>query len=72
MMHLVFSSPNIVQHYVKFDLCTIATLEKILHTRSFNTILDHLVCHQITLPTSLRGIGLPLVVQFVALVFWGC
>lgn len=72
MMHVVFLSPNIVQHYVKFDLSTIVALEKLLGTRAFNIIMDHLVSCQIILPTSLRGIGLPLVVQFVALIFWGC
>jgi hypothetical protein len=72
MMRTVFSSPNIVQHYVKFNLSTIVALEKLLGTRSFNIIMDHLVCCQIILPTSLRGIGLPLVVQFVALIFLVC
>jgi len=72
MMCTAFSSPNIVQHYVKFDLHTIVTLEKLLNTRSFSTIIDHLVFRQIILPTSLRGIGFHLVVQFVALVFLRC
>jgi hypothetical protein len=59
MMCNLFSSPNIVQHYVKFNLHTIVTLEKLLGTRSFGTIMDHLVCHQVILSFSLRGIGLP-------------
>jgi hypothetical protein len=62
MMCTIFSSPNIVQHYVKFNLHAITTLEKLLDMRSFDTIMDHLVCHQIILRTSLRGIGLPLLV----------
>jgi hypothetical protein len=62
MICIVFSSPNIIQHYVKFNLHTIVTLEKLLGMGSFGTIMDHLVCHQVILPISLRGISLPLVV----------
>jgi len=46
MMCTVFSSPNIVQHYGKFDLHAITMLEKLSGMGSFGIIMDHLVCHQ--------------------------
>jgi len=47
-------------------------LEKLLGLRSFGTIVDHLVHHQVTFPTSLGGLGLPLMVQHVAPIFLRC
>jgi hypothetical protein len=32
-----------------------ATLEKLLGARFYSTIMGHLACHQVTLPTFLRG-----------------
>jgi hypothetical protein len=47
-------------------------LEKLLNPRSFGAIMGHLTRCQIILPTSLGGLGLPLVVQLVAVAFLGC
>jgi hypothetical protein len=67
----IFLFPNILQHYVRFDLCTIVTLEKLLGIGSFDNIVGNLACHQITLPVSSRGFGLSLMVQLVTLTFLG-
>ncbi len=42
---IVFSSLGILQCYTKFDVYTIAMMEKLLGSRSFGTILGHLACH---------------------------
>jgi len=39
LQHTIFPSPGILQHYIKFDACTIITLEKLLGSRSFGTIV---------------------------------
>jgi hypothetical protein len=44
LKHIVFPSLGILQHYTKFDTCTIAMLEKLLRLGSFGTIVGHLVC----------------------------
>jgi hypothetical protein len=42
----IFPSPGILQHYIEFDAYTIAMLEKLLGSKSFGTIVGHLVhCH---------------------------
>jgi len=46
-------------------------LEKLLGSRSFGTIVGHLAHCQVILPTSPRGLSLPLVVQHVAPTFLG-
>jgi hypothetical protein len=63
---------HILQHNGKFDSHTMAMLEKLLGTRYFNTTTGHLACHQIILVVFTRGIGLPLMVELVALAFLGC
>jgi hypothetical protein len=40
---IIFPSLSILQHYIKFDVCTIIMLEKLLWSRSFGTIVSHLV-----------------------------
>jgi hypothetical protein len=47
-------------------------LEKLLRSRSFGTIMGHLVRRQVTLPTSSRGLAFPLVVRRVTPAFLGC
>jgi hypothetical protein len=59
---IVFPSLGILLHYTKFDVHTIVMLEKLLGSRSFNTIVGHLVSHQVIFSASLGGLGLPLVV----------
>ncbi len=61
-----------MQHYTKFDVHTIVMLEKLLGSRSFGTIVGHLVRHQIILHVFSRGLGLPSMVQHVALTFFEC
>jgi len=39
---IVFSSPSILQLYIKFDTCTIVTLEKLLNVGSFGGFISHL------------------------------
>jgi hypothetical protein len=68
----IFPSPNILQHYTKFDVHTIIMLEKLLGSGSFFTIVDHLASHQITLLVFSQGLKLPSVVQLVAPAFLGC
>lgn len=73
LLHIVFSFPSTnLQHYVEFDSCTTAMLEKLLGTGSFGITMDHLAYHQVTLPTSSGGFGLPLMVRLVAFAFVGC
>jgi len=62
LLHIVFLSSSILQYYVKFNLGTIVMLEKLLRTRFFNIMVGHLVCCQITLPKSLKGLHFLLVV----------
>jgi hypothetical protein len=47
-------------------------LEKLLGSRSFGTIISHLVYYQVTFPISSRGLGLSLVVRCFAPAFLGC
>jgi hypothetical protein len=49
-----------------------ATLEKLLGTRSFNNMAGHLVYCKVILLAFSRGLALPLVVQLVAPTFLGC
>jgi hypothetical protein len=63
---------HILQHNGEFDSHTMAMLEKLLGTKYFNSTMGHLACHQIILLVFSRGIGLPLMVELVALAFLGC
>jgi hypothetical protein len=42
LLHIIFLSLAILQHYVEYDSCTIVTLEKLLGVGSFSTIAGHL------------------------------
>ncbi len=68
----MFPSLNILQHYVKFDTCTIITLEKLFGARFFGGSINHLACCQATLLASLGGLSLPFIVWIIALAFLGC
>jgi hypothetical protein len=68
----MFPSLNILQHYVKFNIHTITTLEKLLGARSFGGSINHLTCRQATLPTSLGRFGLPYVVWTITPTFLWC
>jgi hypothetical protein len=45
LQHNVFPSLGILQHYIEFNVRTIAMLEKLLVLRSFGTIVGHFVHH---------------------------
>ncbi len=68
----MFPSLCILQHFVEFDTCTIAMLEKLLGAGSFDGSIDHLVHCQAILPTSLNGFGLLFVVQIFVPAFLRC
>ncbi len=44
LQYIVFPSLGILQRYTEFDVCSIVMLEKQLGSRSFGTIVGHLVC----------------------------
>jgi hypothetical protein len=73
LLHIVYLSPSILQCYVEFDIYLMTTLEKLLGVGSFGISTSLLACcHQVILPTSSRGLGLPLVVQLVPNTFQKC
>jgi hypothetical protein len=42
LVHTMFPSSYILQHYVKFDTCTIATSQKLLSVGSFGGSINYL------------------------------
>jgi hypothetical protein len=68
----MFPSLNILKHYVKFDTCTIITLEKLLGARSFGGSINHLACGQAILLASSSGLNFLFIVWTIALTFLGC
>jgi hypothetical protein len=68
----MFPFPNILQHYIEFDIHTITMLEKLFGARSFNGFINHLTHHRATLPTSFVGFGLPFIIQTTTPAFLGC
>jgi hypothetical protein len=62
----------ILQHYIEFDIRTIALLEKLLGAGSFDGSINHLAHCQAILPTSSNGLGLLFVVQTFVLTFFKC
>jgi hypothetical protein len=42
VLHTMFPSPCILQHYVEFDTHIIVTLEKLLSVKSFGGLINHL------------------------------
>ncbi len=72
LFRIVFPSPGILKHYTKFDIHTIATLEKSFSAGSFGGSIGHLARRQTTPPTSLDKFDLPSTVQTIAPTFLGC
>jgi hypothetical protein len=72
LQHTIFSSLCILQQYTKFDVHTIAMLEKLLRSRSFGTTMDHLACHQVIIFVLSKGLGLSSTVQRATPAFLGC
>jgi hypothetical protein len=68
----MFPFPNILQHYVKFDIQTIIMLEKLLGAKSFGGSIGHLTCHHAILFIYLGKFGLLFVVQIITPAFLGC
>jgi hypothetical protein len=58
----MFPSPSTLQHYAKFNIHTITTLEKLLGVGTFGGFINHLIRRQATLPTSSGGFSFPSVV----------
>jgi len=58
----MFPFLGVLQHYAKFNIHTLVTLEKLLGVRSFNGSIGHLAHHQATFPTSSSGLSLCYVV----------
>jgi hypothetical protein len=54
----MFPSLSILQHYAKFDICTIATLEKLFGAKSFGGFIGHLARRQAIFFASLGVFGL--------------
>jgi len=72
LFRVVFPFPGILQHYVKFNIRTITTSEKLFGVGSFGNSIDHLVCCQTILLASSSGLSFFSMVQIVALAFLGC
>jgi hypothetical protein len=58
LLCIMFLFLGILQHYIKFNIGTTATLEKILGVRSFGGSINHLTCHQGILLVSSNGFNL--------------
>jgi hypothetical protein len=56
---IIFPFLSILQHYTKFDSHTMAMLEELLSVKSLDIMVGHLVCHQITLLVSSKGLVYP-------------
>ncbi len=51
----MFPSPSILQHYVKFNTCTIVMLEKVFGVGSFGGSINHLAhCQGIFFASSVK------------------
>ncbi len=72
LLHTMFPSPNILQRYVEFNICTITTLEKLFGAWSFGGFMNHLTHHQATIPASSNGFNFPSIVRTTTLAFLGC
>jgi hypothetical protein len=68
----MFPSPSILQHYAKFNIRTLITLEKLFGARSFGGSIDHLARHEATLLVSLGGVGFHSIVRSIAPTFLKC
>jgi len=58
LLHTMFQSLGILQHYTKFDTCTITSLEKLLGAGSYGGYINHLTCHHAILLVSSSGFGI--------------
>ncbi len=58
LLHTMFQFLGILQHYTKFDTCTITSLEKLLGVGSYGGYINHLTCHHAILLASSSGFSL--------------
>jgi hypothetical protein len=72
LFHTMFPSLSILQHYTKFNICTITTLEMLLGVGSFGGFINHLVHRQAIFLVSLGGINFLFVVWAITPAFLGC
>jgi hypothetical protein len=71
LLCIVFPFLNILQHYTKFNTCTIVMLEKLRGGRSFGGFIGHLTHHQTTFLISLSKFGLLFIVWTTTPTFLG-
>jgi hypothetical protein len=62
LFHIVLPFLGILQHYVEFDIRTIAMLEKLVGARFFGGSIGHLACCHATFLASSGGLNLPFMV----------
>jgi hypothetical protein len=72
LFHIVFPSLGILQHYVRFNICTITTLEKLFGVRSFGVSITHLICRQTTFPIFSNRFDFFFIIQTIAFTLLGC
>jgi hypothetical protein len=72
LLHTMFPSLGIFQHYVEFNIHTITRLEKLLGAGSFGGYINHLVCHQATALTFSGKFNFLSIVWIIALTFLEC
>jgi len=60
-----------LQHFVEFDTCTIAMLEKLLGARYFGGFIGPLIRHHATFFTSSSTLSLLFAVWTTTPTFWG-
>jgi len=66
----MFQSLGILQHYTKFDTCTITSLEKLLGVGFYGGYINHLSsCHS---SCFFKWVQPPFVVWIIARTFLGC
>jgi len=72
LFHIMFPSFSILQHYTKFNIRTIATLEMLLGVGSFSGFIDHLVHRHAIFLVSSSGLNFLFVVWAITPTFLGC
>jgi len=72
LFHTMFPSLSILQHYTKFNIRTIATLEMLLGVGSFSGFIDHLVHRQAIFLVFSGGLNFLFVVWAITPTFLEC
>jgi len=67
----MFPSLGILQHYIKFDICTIITLKKLFGVKLFGDSISHLTHRKPFFQFFfLSDFNLPFVVWIITFTFW--